>query len=152
AVDTFINALELNSETVETHLALGILLRRRGKVDSAIEVHQNLLSRSGLSAMHAECIRLELARDYCSAGVLDRAESLLRGIVDKGGDLKCEALSQLIVISQMSKGWGSAEAAARELLAFPRYRRQGELRTAASHFCCELAQESARDGDVVRAR
>src|SRR5690606_30024017 len=152
AVDTFINALELNSETVETHLALGILLRRRGKVDRAIEVHQNLLSRAGLPAMHEDSIRLELARDFCAAGVLDRAEKLLREIIEEGGDLRCEALSQMVIISQMSKEWGHAEAAARELLAFPRYRRQGELRTAASHFCCELAQESARDGDVVRAR
>ena len=30
AIDTFIRALEINSETVETHLALGALLRRRG--------------------------------------------------------------------------------------------------------------------------
>jgi len=152
AVDTFINALELNSETVETHLALGILLRRRGKVDRAIEVHQNLFSRSGLPAMHADSIRLELARDFCAAGVLDRAEKLLREIIEEGGDLKCEALSQLVVISQMSKEWGNAEAAARELLAYPHYRRQGELRTAASHFCCELAQQSIRQGDTLRAR
>lgn len=152
AVDTFINALELNSETVETHLALGILLRRRGKVDRAIEVHQNLLSRSGLPAMHVDSIRLELARDFCAAGVLDRAEKLLREIVGEGRDLKCEALSQLIVISQMSKEWGHAEAAARELLAYPRYRRQADLRTAASHFCCELAQESVRNADIIRAR
>ena len=36
AIDTFIKALEINSETIETHLALGALLRRRGKVDKAI--------------------------------------------------------------------------------------------------------------------
>lgn len=152
AVDTFINALELNSETVETHLALGILLRRRGKVDRAIEVHQNLLSRAGLPAMHEDSIRLELARDFCAAGVLDRAEKLLREIIEEGGDLRCEALSQMVIISQMSKEWGHAEAAARELLAYPRYRRQGELRTAASHFCCELAEQSIRLGDTLRAR
>ncbi len=39
AIDTFIKALEINSETIETHLALGALLRRRGKVDKAINVH-----------------------------------------------------------------------------------------------------------------
>jgi lipopolysaccharide biosynthesis regulator YciM len=32
SIDTFINALEINSDTTETHLALGTLLRRRGKV------------------------------------------------------------------------------------------------------------------------
>ena len=48
AIDTFIKALEINSETIETHLALGALLRRRGKVDKAIKVHQTLLARHGL--------------------------------------------------------------------------------------------------------
>ena len=48
AIDTFIKALEINSETIETHLALGALLRRRGKVDKAINVHQALLARPNL--------------------------------------------------------------------------------------------------------
>ena len=49
AIDSFIKALEVNSETLETHLALGKLLRRRGEVDRAIRIHQNLLARPGLS-------------------------------------------------------------------------------------------------------
>ena len=152
AVDTFINALELNSETVETHLALGILLRRRGMFDRAIEVHQNLLARSELPVVHVDSIRLELARDFCSAGMLDRAETLLQEIIAENGELKCEALSQMIVISQMSKEWGSAETAARELISYPHYRKRGELRSAASHFCCELAQDCIDTNDIVRAR
>src|SRR5690606_21528142 len=36
AIDVFIDALEVNSSTFETHLALGKLLKRRGKVDRAI--------------------------------------------------------------------------------------------------------------------
>ena len=45
AVDAFINALEVNSDTLETHIALGNLLRKRGEVDRAIRIHQNLLAR-----------------------------------------------------------------------------------------------------------
>ncbi len=48
AVDAFINALEVNSETLETHIALGNLLRKRGEVDRAIRIHQNLLARPSL--------------------------------------------------------------------------------------------------------
>lgn len=48
AVDTFISSLEVNSETLETHLALGALLRRRGETARAIRVHQNLLARPSL--------------------------------------------------------------------------------------------------------
>lgn len=38
AIDTFIDALDVNSETLETHLALGNLLRKRGEVDRAIKM------------------------------------------------------------------------------------------------------------------
>ena len=43
AIDAFINALEVNSETLETHIALGNLLRKKGEVERAIRIHQNLL-------------------------------------------------------------------------------------------------------------
>ena len=49
AIDVFINLLEVDSETVETHLALGSLFRKRGEVDRAIRIHQNLVARETLS-------------------------------------------------------------------------------------------------------
>lgn len=152
AVDTFINALELNADTIETHLALGILLRRRGKVDRAIEVHQGLLAGKGLVGQHSQSIRLELARDFTAAGVLDRAESILQEIVSEKSVYKWEALSQLIVIYQMSKEWAKAEVAARDLLVSPTHRKQKSLRSAASHFCCELAQERMKKGEWPAVR
>ncbi|KPJ93640.1 MAG: hypothetical protein AMJ53_06900, partial [Gammaproteobacteria bacterium SG8_11] len=45
AVDVFVKMLEVDSETVETHLALGNLFRRRGEGDRAIRIHQNLIAR-----------------------------------------------------------------------------------------------------------
>ena len=48
AIDAFIDALEVNSETLETHVALGRLLRKKGEVERAIRIHQNLLARPSL--------------------------------------------------------------------------------------------------------
>src|SRR5215210_1747859 len=48
AVDVFIKMLEVDSETVETHLAVAKLFRRRGEVDRAIRIHQNLIARPKL--------------------------------------------------------------------------------------------------------
>ncbi len=81
AVDAFINALEVNSETLETHIALGNLLRKRGEVDRAIRIHQNLLARPSLPRLQVHQAHLELARDYISAGLFDRAERLLLDLV-----------------------------------------------------------------------
>jgi lipopolysaccharide biosynthesis regulator YciM len=45
AIEVFIEMVHVDSETVETHLALGSLFRRRGEVDRAIRIHQNIIAR-----------------------------------------------------------------------------------------------------------
>ena len=116
AIDTFIKALEINSETIETHLALGALLRRRGKVDKAINVHQALLARPNLEPNFTNLVRLQLALNYIAAGLLDRAERLLKEVLEDGGEAKWDALAQLITIYQTEKEWEKAIASSTELL------------------------------------
>ena len=53
AVDVFIKLLEVDSETIETHLALGSLFRRRGEVERAIRIHQNLIARASRAGMRS---------------------------------------------------------------------------------------------------
>src|SRR6266566_2302310 len=76
AIEIFIRALEVNSETVETHLALGSLFRRRGEVERAIRIHQNLIARPTLDKEQRSHALLELGQDYLKAGLFDRAENL----------------------------------------------------------------------------
>src|SRR5690606_23569832 len=61
AIETFIRALEVNPETVETHIAIGKLFCQRGDVERAIKVHQNLLARPNLTALQADRVQFELA-------------------------------------------------------------------------------------------
>ena len=61
AIDVFIRMLEVNSDTVETHLALGNLFRKRGEVDRAIRIHQNLIASDSTkqrAAYGCECLSL----------------------------------------------------------------------------------------------
>ena len=88
AIDAFTRALEVNAETFDTHIALGNVLRRRGEVERAIRVHQNLLARPSLPQAQLHLAHLELARDYISAGLLDRAEKLLIDLVVESGKVE----------------------------------------------------------------
>src|SRR5580704_8278602 len=83
AVDIFIKMLEVDSDTVETHLAVGKLFRRRGEVDRAIRIHQNLIARPQLERIYREQSLYELGQDYLSAGVLDRAEKIFLDLVNE---------------------------------------------------------------------
>lgn len=152
AIDTFINGLEINGETIETHLALGTLLRRRGKVDRAIKVHQELMERSGLSSEYADSVRLELSNDYIAAGLLDRAERLLKEMLSDGNPMRWEALAQLVQVYQIEREWDQAIDIVHQLFKNPRYRKDQALRSIAAHYCCELAELALQAQELPDAR
>ena len=112
----FTKALEVNSETFDTHIALGNVLRRRGEVERAIRIHQNLLARPSLPASQLHLAHLELARDYISAGLLDRAERLLLDLVAESGHHQRIARRHLLEIYEAQSDWSAAQRVAGQLL------------------------------------
>ncbi|MCZ6895297.1 MAG: tetratricopeptide repeat protein, partial [Gammaproteobacteria bacterium] len=107
AIEVFIKVLEVESETVETHLALGNLFRRRGEVDRAIRIHQNLVSEPSLDFDQRALALLELGLDYMRSGLLDRAESLFKELLDSGAHQR-QAMDHLIDIYQQEQDWDKA--------------------------------------------
>jgi lipopolysaccharide biosynthesis regulator YciM len=82
AIDAFIDIVKLDPETADMHFALGNLFRRRGEIERAIRVHQNLLARPDLP-LEQRPGQYELGMDYLKAGLLDRAEETFNGLVDE---------------------------------------------------------------------
>ncbi len=136
AIDVFIKLLEVNSETVETHLALANLFRRRGETDRAIRIHQNLIARPTLTPMQRDNVLVELGLDYMNAGVLDRAEHLFLELLSKTSP-PLEACKQLLRIYQQEKKWPQAIDMAIKLQA------QGkeDIGPTIAQFYCELAEK-----------
>ena len=67
ALELFIQMAKVDDETLETHFALGHLFRRRGEVERAIRVHQNLLARPNLNDMQHDQAVFALGEDYLGA-------------------------------------------------------------------------------------
>lgn len=146
AVDLFIQLLQVDSETIETHLALGNLFRSRGEVDRAIRIHQNLVARPNLLLEQRHLAMLELARDFLAAGLLDRAEHILVELKNDP-DYEEEALGQLLLIYQQLKDWDQAIVTAERLK-----KRQGmKALTPMGHFYCEQAEQYWRQRDIKNA-
>ena len=147
AIDVFLRLAEVDSETVETHLALGSLFRRRGEVDRAIRVHQNLIARTNLSTQQRGYALYELGRDYMCAGLFDRAEGLFKELTE----LKIQqrrALRGLIEIYQQEKDWPRCLETAEQL-----QRITGEpMSIEIAQYHCEMAEECLRDGQTASAR
>jgi lipopolysaccharide biosynthesis regulator YciM len=141
AVDVFIKMLEVDSETVETHLAVGKLFRRRGEVDRAIRIHQNLIARPQLERIYREQSLFELGQDYLSAGMLDRAEKIFLELVN-GNSHSAQALRTLIDIYQQEKAWEKAVDVASKYETVTRQSMQPII----AHYYCELAELAFQKG------
>src|SRR5574338_1164615 len=76
AIEAFIEVVKVDPQTVELHFALGSLFRRRGEVERAIRMHQNLVDRTDLGTEERLTALYELAQDFLKAGLLDRAEEV----------------------------------------------------------------------------
>jgi len=147
AIEVFLKLAEINRDTVETHLALGNLFRRRGEVDRAIRVHQNLIARPSLSQEEKTVALLELGEDYMRAGLLDRAETLFTDLVAMDA-LVPSALRHLIAIYQHERDWDKAIEHAQRL-----ERASGESQAAIiAQFHCELADQARAQGAREDAR
>lgn len=146
AIEVFIKVLEVESDTVETHLALGNLFRRRGEVDRAIRIHQNLVARTSLEFDQRSTALLELGVDYMRSGLLDRAESLFKELLESGAHQR-QAIDHLVDIYQQERDWDKA------LEYTLRYEKLANrsLRERRAHFLCEQAQTLIETGDVEDA-
>lgn len=147
ALEIFLQIAEVDKDTVETQFALGHLFRRRGEVDRAIRLHQNLVARTGLSEEQKTRAALELGEDYMRAGLLDRAETLFNDLVQMGVHAP-KALQQLISIYQAERDWPQAIAHA---LKYEQI--SGEpMGESVAHYYCEMAEKHLHDGNPKAAR
>lgn len=80
AIEQLLELLDIEAATIDTYLALANLFRRKGDWDKAIRIHEKL-HQLKLPKPQAQKIQFELAKDYYSAGLYDRAEYLLQQIV-----------------------------------------------------------------------
>lgn len=143
AIEVFIRMLEVDSETVETHLALGNLFRRRGEVDRAIRIHQNLIARPTLNKEQRAHALLELGMDYMRSGLLDRAEGLFLELVDSNLHLN-QAYTELLDIYQQEKDWENAIIIARQLEVVSGNTQNPII----AQFYCERAELALNEGNI----
>ncbi len=148
AVDVFIKLLEVDSETVETHLALGSLFRRRGEVDRAIRIHQNLIARPQLSLHDRKAALMALGQDYMSAGVFDRAERIFLEVVELGGNRETSSLQGLLAIYQQEKAWEKALGITKILETSA----GNSMHIQAAHYHCEIANQAIKDNAFEKAQ
>jgi lipopolysaccharide biosynthesis regulator YciM len=145
AIEAFLEVAKMDPDTLELHFALGALFRRRGELDRAIRIHQNLVDRADLAQESRMKGLYELGQDYFKAGLLDRAEAVFRRL--ETGVHARDALRHILEIQMLTKEWAQAiQTAGRlEKMGCP------ALNADVAHFHCELAAAAALKGDREEA-
>ena len=138
AVDHFLKMVRVDDTTIETHFALGNLFRKRGEVNRAIKIHQNIIARPDITEEQRNQAFYSLAKDYRHAGLLDRAEVLFIRLNDKS-EFISESLKNLINIYEQEKEWSKAIEIAKKL---NKLYSNDSLNMQISHYHCELAEEA----------
>lgn len=147
ALEHFLRMVRVDDRTIETHFALGSLFRRRGEIDRAIRIHQNIIARPDLAAEQRDQALYSLAKDYLRAGLLDRAESLFSRLAG-GSRYQVEALEQLCRIYEQEHEWQKAIDSGQKLELLS----GRSLGLQIAHYYCELAEQSAAEKDYAAAR
>lgn len=147
ALEHFLKMVRVDDKTIETHFALGSLFRRRGEVDRAIRIHQNIIARPDIAAEQRDQALFSLAKDYLRAGLLDRAEKMFVRL-SQGSRYQVEALEQLCRIYEQEREWQQAIDASQQLESLS----GRSLALQIAHYYCELAEQAAAQKNYSAAR
>ena len=139
AFDQLIKYLDGSPSSIDNYLTMAQLFRKKGEIDKAISIHEGLLKTDHLEfpTYQKEKIQLELAQDFLSAGMLERAlfhlEPLFRN------ERANEALTLALHIYEQTREW---EEGVNVFLTIPNVKISTENRQLVSHFYCEIAERT----------
>tara|TARA_B100001996_G_scaffold45335_1_gene32722 strand:- start:600 stop:1757 length:1158 start_codon:yes stop_codon:yes gene_type:complete len=146
AINLFSNLIEIDDETIQTHLALGVLFRKQGRVDKAIQLHEYILSKDDLPENHYYQTLFELAENYFSAGIYNKSEDIFLKLKENETH-KEEALNKLIIINEYFGEWESALNYLEELDS----QNNQDLSVSRNHYYCEIAEMHIDNDDIEAA-
>ncbi len=114
AVSELTKAARENTGATEIYLILGNLLREKGQLERAVQIHQSILHRPGLSSSEKAHALLSLGMDFKKAGFRDRAMDTFREVVALE-PRNVYALANLVKIHEEEQEWEKALSLQEEL-------------------------------------
>lgn len=123
--------------TVLLSLTLGDVFRNKGEIDRAITIHSHLADSDLIESTEQRSAKWSLALDFIAAGLLDRAEIILRDLLEFP-EFTQMALLKLAHIYEQQRDWLQAIA------CLERTQERSKYTPEISHLYCELAEQEIK--------
>jgi len=147
AINLFSEIVQVDEETIETHLALGVLFRKQGKIDQAIKLHENIISKKELKEHHYYQTLEELAEDYYTAGLYDKSEEIFEKLIDIK-DHQNSSLRKLIQIYEYTCEWDKALSTIEKLNNIDP---SNEYKENIPQYFCQISEQHINGNDLEKA-
>tara|TARA_R110002072_G_scaffold1989_2_gene16290 strand:- start:14745 stop:15974 length:1230 start_codon:yes stop_codon:yes gene_type:complete len=107
AIREFLNAVDINRETIDTYFALGGLFRSNGEIEKAISIHRSLIARENISEADRLRSLKELAIDFDKGGFVEKAIDTYKDVLKINRD-QYEVIQSLCRIFEDTEDWDQA--------------------------------------------
>ncbi|MFH1350739.1 MAG: tetratricopeptide repeat protein [Pseudomonadota bacterium] len=147
AIEEFTKSVQINSDTIETYVALANLYRTRGDIDRALRIRQSIILRPNLDEQIKIQALIDMGLDYRKGGFLNRAlETFLD--VHKRQPSSAVTLEELEKIYEEMKDWGNAFSIRQKIAGLTK----GDHRHILAHHQTELGKGFQMNGDLSKAK
>jgi len=83
AIEQFTKSVQINSDTIETYVALGNLYRSKGDIERAVRIRQSIILRPHIEEEIRIRALFDLGLDYRKGGFLNRALEAFHNVLEK---------------------------------------------------------------------
>jgi len=105
AIEEFTRAVKVDSDTIETYVALGNLFRSKGEIERAIRIRQSIIVRHGVDEEIKRQALYDLGIDYRKGGIIDRAIASFDQLI-RLDPSRLDVYEQLEQLYNETRDWG----------------------------------------------
>lgn len=147
AIEELTKSVQINSDTVETYVALGNLYRSKGDIGRAIRIRQSIILRPNVDEEIRIRALFDLGLDYTKGGFLDRAlETFLEVLKEQPSNL--EALENIERIYEELKDWENAFSTRQKIARLVK----GDYSHILAHHQTEKGKSFQERGELSKAK
>lgn len=147
AIEEFTKSVQIDSDTIETYVALGNLYRSKGDIDRAIRIRQSIILRPNISEEIKLRALLDLGLDYRKGGFMNRALEMLAQVLQKEPS-NPEALSAQEQIYEEMKDWENAFSTRQKIAKITK----GDHAPVLAHYQTEMGKGLMDNGEPGKAK